>query len=170
MDLSDPNTWTVGLSVVTSAPHIVIPLLIAVAVVVWWFRGTVERARRDGLQSIVNGRDAQIVALNMQIALGKDRFQIATDLQKLLSTKLASAEKESAKLKEQTEQNASLEAIAATARSTATLVTDLVTANTVLLDLLRLESSNKSQVLASAEILRLKTRADKLPPVASLSE
>jgi hypothetical protein len=41
MDLSDPKTWTDGLAVVGSAPHIVVPLLIAVCGVAWLVRGKV---------------------------------------------------------------------------------------------------------------------------------
>jgi hypothetical protein len=38
MDLSDLKTWTDGLGVVVGAPHIVVPLLIAIGGIVWWFR------------------------------------------------------------------------------------------------------------------------------------
>jgi len=40
LDLSNLKTWTDGLWGVISAPHIVLPLLAAVAIAGWWFRGT----------------------------------------------------------------------------------------------------------------------------------
>ncbi len=50
-DLSNLKTWADGFWAVINAPHILGPLLLVVAIVVWWFRGSVEKARRDGLQS-----------------------------------------------------------------------------------------------------------------------
>jgi hypothetical protein len=63
LDLSSLKTWIDGLWAVISAPHIVVPLLLAVAIAAWWFRGTFERVRREGFQSIIAGRDAQIAGL-----------------------------------------------------------------------------------------------------------
>ena len=187
MDLSNPKTWTDGISVVVGAPHIVFPLLAAWGVFVWWFRGTVEQAKRDGLQSIINGRDAQlagkdaqIAAKDAQIAVGEtklaglttqgqvtqERLQLANDVQKDLTTKLADAKKESEKLRKQVEEKAAPEAIAATANSTVTLVTDSVSANTVLLDLLRQSTPPNS---AAMQFFR-KKRDDKPPSVTAPSE
>ena len=122
MDLSNLRTWTDGLWGIISAPHVVVPLLVVVAIAAWWFRGTFERTRRDGLQSIINGRETQIVGLNMQIAVAQERLRLANDLQEYASTRFADAEKETAKLKQQIEEKASPEAIALTANYTAALL------------------------------------------------
>lgn len=87
--------------------------MLVVAIVVWWFRGSVEKARRDGLQSIINGRDAQIIGLNMQNAVVRERLRLADEAQKYISTKLGDGEKEITKLKQQIEDKASPEAITA---------------------------------------------------------
>ena len=74
LDLSTLKTWTDGLWAghQCSAHHS--PIFGPVAIAAWWFRGTFERARREGLQSIIDGRDAQIAGLNMQIAVAQDLF------------------------------------------------------------------------------------------------
>jgi hypothetical protein len=122
MDLSNPKTWTDGLWGVINAPHIVVPLLVAVAIAGWWFRGSIESAKRDGFQSVIYGRDAQIAGLNMQIAVAQERLRLANDLQEYASTRFADAEKETAKLKQQIEEKASPEAIALTANVAAALL------------------------------------------------
>ena len=122
MDLSNPKTWTDGLWGVINAPHIVVPLLVAVAIAGWWFRGSIERAKRDGFQSIIYGRDAQIAGLNMQIAVQQERLQLANDLQEYASTRFADAEKETTKLKQQLEEKAPPEAIALTASYAAAML------------------------------------------------
>ena len=151
MDLSDPKVWTDGIKVVVNAPHIVGPLMAATAIAVWWFRGTVEKARQDGLQSTIDGRDSQIAGKDVLVTVMQERLQLANDAQKNLTTKLTDAEKETEKLRKQVEEKASPEAIAATARHTATLVTDSVSANTQLKNVLSnnpadlyLRSSRKS--------------------------
>jgi hypothetical protein len=157
MDLSDAKTWTDGIKLVVGAPHIVGPLIAATAIAVWWFRGTVERTKRDGLQSIINGRDAQLAGKDSQLAgkdsqvAGKDtqiaimtqqaevteqRLKPANEIASDLTTKLANTEKETEKLKKQLEEKASPEAIAATANSVGNLVTDTGSANTFLRDVL----------------------------------
>lgn len=132
MDLSNPKTWTDGVSVVVGGPHIITPLLLTVSACVWWFRGTVERAKRDGLQSIIDGRDAKISALTQQIEVREERLQLAIDAHKDLSTKLIDAKMEAEKLKQQIEQKACPEAIATTAKSTTKLLTDTGTVNNAL--------------------------------------
>jgi hypothetical protein len=122
LDLSTAKTWTDGLWAVISAPHIVVPLLVLLAIAAWWFRGTFERVRREGLQSIIDGRDAQIAGLNMQIAVAQERLRLANDLQGYAATKFADAEKEAAKLKQQIDEKASPESIALTANDTVAMV------------------------------------------------
>jgi hypothetical protein len=122
MDLSNPKTWTDGLWGVINAPHIVVPLLVAVAIAGWWFRGSIERAKRDGFQSIIYGRDAQIAGLNMQIAVRQERLRLANDLQGYASTRFADAEKETTKLKQQLEEKAPPEVIALTASYAAAML------------------------------------------------
>src|SRR5262245_35736876 len=104
LDLSSLKTWTDGLWAVIGAPHIVVPLLVLAAIAAWWFRGTFERVRREGLQSLIDGRDAQIAGLNMQIAVVRERLRLANDLQEYASTKFTDAEKEVAKLRQQIEE------------------------------------------------------------------
>src|SRR5262245_40392255 len=74
-------------------------MLVNLATAVWLFRGMFERVRREGLQSISDGRDAQIAGLNIQIAVARERLRLANDLQGYASTKFADAEKEAAKPK-----------------------------------------------------------------------
>ena len=97
------------------------PIFGPVAIAAWWFRGTFERARREGLQSIIDGRDAQIAGLNMQIAVAQERLRLANDLQEYASTKFSDAEKEAAKLKQQIDE-ASPESIALTANYTVAMI------------------------------------------------
>ena len=122
LDLSTQKTWTDGLWAVISAPHIVVPLLVLLAIAAWWFRGTFERVRREGLQSIIEGRDAQIAGLNMQVAVAQERLRLANDLQSYASTKFADAEKEAAKLKQQIDEKASPETVALTANYTVAMI------------------------------------------------
>lgn len=120
--LSSLKTWIDGLWAVISAPHIVVPLLLAVTIAAWWFRGTFERVRREGFQSIIAGRDAQIAGLNMQMAVAQERLRLANDLQQYASTRFADAEKETMKLKQQLEEKASPEALALTANVAAAML------------------------------------------------
>ena len=122
LDLSNLKTWTDGLWAVISAPHIVVPLLVLVAILSWWFRGTFERVRREGLQSVIDGRDAQIDGLNMQFAVARERLRLANDLQEYASTKFADAEKEAAKLKQQIDEKVSPEIMALTANYTVAML------------------------------------------------
>jgi hypothetical protein len=71
MDLYDGKVWAEGIKVVGSAPHVVGPLMLTAAAAGWWFKGSIEKARRNGLQSIINGRDAVINGRDAQLA-GKD--------------------------------------------------------------------------------------------------
>ncbi len=50
MDLTDPDTWINGAKVVIAAPQIVVPLLIAVASVAYWLRGSLAKAAIEGLR------------------------------------------------------------------------------------------------------------------------
>jgi septal ring factor EnvC (AmiA/AmiB activator) len=125
MDLSDPKTWTDGFWLVVSAPHIAGPLVAAVGTAVWWFRGTLERSKRDGLQKdikgrdeIINGRDVQIAGLNVQItdlnikrSILQDRLDAAKEQQSYLTKKLEDAQAEIAKLKQQIEDKAAPEVL-----------------------------------------------------------
>jgi hypothetical protein len=124
LDLSTLKAWTDGLWAVISAPHILVPLLLIIAIAAWWFRGTFERTRRDGLQSIISGREAQIAGLNMQIAVAQERLRLANDLQEYASTKFADAEKEAAKLKQQIDEKASPETVALTANYTVAMLSN----------------------------------------------
>jgi hypothetical protein len=81
-----------------------------------------ERVRREGFQSIIAGRDAQIAGLNMQMAVAQERLRLANDLQQYASTRFADAEKETMKLKQQLEEKASPEALALTANVAAAML------------------------------------------------
>jgi hypothetical protein len=111
LDLSNLKTWTDGLWAVISAPHILVPLLLVVAIAAWWFRGTFERTRW-----------APVDYLTTQIAVAQERLRLANDLQHYACTKFDDAEKETAKLKQQIEEKASPEAIALTANYTAAML------------------------------------------------
>ena len=114
MDLSDPKTWTDSVAVVANAPHIVVPLLIAVGGAVWWVRG-----RFVDKPMIVGQRE---------------RLNLAKDHQSYLTRRLDDAQAEIAKLKEQIAQGASPDVLRYTANSTAQIVSEIVAANTDLGD------------------------------------
>lgn len=114
MDLSDPKTWTDGLAVVGSAPHIVVPLLVAVAVSAWWLRGRfVDKP--------------MIVGLREQLNLAKDH-------QQYLARKFDDAQADIAKLKEQVAGGAPPDVLSYTVNSTAKLIGEIAAANTDLGD------------------------------------
>jgi hypothetical protein len=144
MDLSDPNAWTDGIKIVRDAPHVVVPLIMAALATAWWFRGTVERSKRDGLQAIINGRDAQLagkdaqlLGLTTQAGVTQERLQLANEAQKDLTSKFAAAQADVEKLKKQLAEKAPAEAVLATANSTAGLMNSAFSANTALHRLLQ---------------------------------
>jgi uncharacterized protein (DUF3084 family) len=149
MDLSDPKTWTDGLWVIASAPHIVVPLLFGVGTAVWLVRGKLEQSKRDGLQAtingrdktingleteikgreaIINGRDAQITGLNAQMSVLRERLDLAKE-QSYVAGKLDDAQAEIAKLKQQIEDRAALELLRATVNSTMLIIDEALSAN-----------------------------------------
>jgi hypothetical protein len=111
MDPSDPKTWTDGLSVVLGAPHIVAPLVGAVALGVWWFRGMVDKSKIDGLQ---------------------ERLDNAKEQQSYLSQRLTDAQAEIGKLRQQIDMGADTELLRATAKSAQKFINETATANTQL--------------------------------------
>jgi hypothetical protein len=114
MDLSDPKTWTDGIAVVRDAPHIVGPLLGAVAVGVWWVRGRfVDKPMITGPQQRLDG---------------------AKEYQQYLARRLDDAQAENAKLKEQVAQGASPDVLRFTVNSIGKIVDDIAAANTDLGD------------------------------------
>jgi hypothetical protein len=115
MDLSDPKTWTDGLAVVVGAPHIVVPLVIAVGGAVWWVRGKFEERKRDGLQASIN--------------VLQERLHNAREQQSYLSRRLTDAQAEIAKLKQQIEDRAAPEVLRGTISSAAKFIDDTATAN-----------------------------------------
>jgi hypothetical protein len=115
MDLSDPKT----LSLVGVALLIDGPLVVAAIIGTWWVRGITEKAKRDGLRLTIDGRDAQNEALKTLIEVREQRLQLANDWQKVLTAKLAVAEKEGQRLHQQAVKNAPPDEIASTAKTTA---------------------------------------------------
>jgi septal ring factor EnvC (AmiA/AmiB activator) len=129
MDMSDKDTWTEGLRVVSAAPHIVWPLLLGTAAFVFWFRGLIDKATKNGLQAIINGRDAQIAGLTSQISVMQSRLDQAKEQQSYLASKITATETEVAKLQKQIRDNQARALVEATANSTASLVGDLYAAS-----------------------------------------
>ena len=113
MDLSDPKTWTEGQGVVASAPHIVVPLLIAVAGGVWWLRGMVDKPIIDGL---------------------RERLKGAKDQHTYLARKLDDAQAEIARLEQQLEDKAEPRLLRNTINSTLRYVREATDASTRLDD------------------------------------
>jgi len=60
LDLSTLKTWTDGLWAVISAPDIVVPLLVLLAIAVWLFRGMFERVRREGFNRLSTGETRRL--------------------------------------------------------------------------------------------------------------
>ena len=115
MDLSDPKTWTDGSAVVGSAPHIVAPLVIAVAGAVWWARGRFDKSKIDGLEERLN--------------LAKDHHGYLLKTSDDVAKKLADAQAEIAKLKHQIEDRAAPEVLRGTIGSAEKYIADTATAN-----------------------------------------
>jgi hypothetical protein len=105
MDLTDPKTWTDGMGVVVGAPHIVVPLLIAVAVDVWWVR-----------ERFVDKPMVQ-------------RLNLAKEHQSYLAEKLNDAHAEIAKLKQQIDSGASPEVLIGTVKSAERFIDQTAMAN-----------------------------------------
>jgi hypothetical protein len=106
--------------------------LIAVAGGAWWFRGTVERSRRDGLQTEIKGRDAIINGRDAQITGLQQRLDLAKEQQSYLAKQLDDAQAEIAKLKQQIADRAAPELLRVTANSTATIIGQAASANNLL--------------------------------------
>ena len=68
----NPDTWKQQWVAFMSAPYIIFPLLAIVAVVVWWFRGTM-------FQSTIAGLREQIKVLGTQKTIFEDRMQLASE-------------------------------------------------------------------------------------------
>jgi hypothetical protein len=73
MDFTNPKTWADGIATVVNAPHIVFPLLCALAAAVWWARGVVERSAKAGLRSQIGALKEQVGALNERLSLARDQ-------------------------------------------------------------------------------------------------
>src|SRR5215813_12331616 len=108
MDLSDPKTWTDGVAVVANAPHIVVPLVLAVLWFGWWVRG-----RFVDKPMIVGQRE---------------RLNLAKEHTSYLTRRLDDAQAEIAKLKEQIAQGAPPDVLRFTANSTAQIVSEIAAA------------------------------------------
>jgi hypothetical protein len=67
MDLSDPETWKNGLRVLVSAPHVVVPLLIAVAFGTWWIRGQLQEGQISSLKAELSFADRQIAEYKQKL-------------------------------------------------------------------------------------------------------
>jgi hypothetical protein len=79
--------WHTQLGVVMSAPWLIIPLLIAAAIISWWLRGAVEGGRVEGLREQLKARD--------------ERLQLAREKEADVGEKLEVAKAEGVALKEQ---------------------------------------------------------------------
>jgi len=125
VDFSDRQVWKNGAAVVIGAPHIVVPLLAAVAIGVWWFRGRLEKSGKDGLNGTISNLNSKIAVLNERLEYAKDRLADAKHREE--EVRRAYAE-----LQGQIAANASKETLAATAGKVDTAITQLSTANNAL--------------------------------------
>lgn len=55
MDLSNLKTWTDGLWGIISAPHVVVPLLVVVAITAWCFEGHSKEPDEMGSSRLLTG-------------------------------------------------------------------------------------------------------------------
>jgi hypothetical protein len=131
MDWTDPKTWTDGIAVVSSAPHIVVPLIFVLVAATWWIRGTFAKVSAEGLRS--------------QNETLKERLSLAQDRQSDFQEKLAALQAEFATHKQNVERRAAPSEIEATATATATLLGDLAKANSALKRSLTLVADDKAQ-------------------------
>jgi hypothetical protein len=72
VDFADPKFWTDGAKVMIAAPQIVIPLLTAIAIGVWWFRGSIAIGEIAGLKAEIGAVNARIEALGERLRLAQD--------------------------------------------------------------------------------------------------
>jgi hypothetical protein len=118
MDLTKAETWSNGLRIILDAPHIVVPLLILVAGAVWWFRGTIESAAKEGLKERNSALDEQ--------------RKLAEARQKDVQEKLSIAEKRVDELEQKVAAGASREQIADAGKIARAAISETLTANTQL--------------------------------------
>jgi len=79
--LLDPEIWKQEWSVLMSAPHIVVGLLVIVAVAVWWFS-------RKLSQSVIAGLREQTTVLEQRLHLAVDKSEIERKYQDALTRQL----------------------------------------------------------------------------------
>lgn len=72
MDLSDPQVWKDGISVVVGAPHVVVPLLIAAAGAGWWLKSAIAKGAKDAItERLQLARERETDAKEKQTELEK---------------------------------------------------------------------------------------------------
>src|SRR6516164_9172524 len=97
-DYTDPKVWIDGWNLVTSAPHVIVPILVVVVVAVWWFRG--------------HTKSGEIKALQEQARADEKWRHFAEDKATTATQKLTAAEATIATLQQQIAKGASKEALA----------------------------------------------------------
>ena len=63
-DMLKSDAWKQQWTALMSAPYIIVPLLIIISAVVWWFRGTMFQSTIAGLREQVAGLKAQFETQN----------------------------------------------------------------------------------------------------------
>lgn len=129
MDLSDIETWKNGMWLVASAPHIVIPLIVLVGLIVWWSRGYLEKAKHNGLTATIQGREAQITVLEERLRLAQDQVTIT-------GNRLEVAQVEAATLRSQIGARSDLVGLLATSSSAVNAIIQSSTSNTAITEIL----------------------------------
>ena len=126
MDLSNPQTWKDGASVVIGAPHIVGPLLAAVAIGVWWFRAAIGGAEVRGLKGTIG-------ELKERIGVLEERLRLASDREKDVKEKRDELEKQVQELRAQiAAEGAASEKVRAITAKVEAALGEFTTANTAL--------------------------------------
>lgn len=124
---SDPKFWTDGLKVVTDAPQIVIPLLVAVAIGVWWLARSQFRARYEGA---INGLKEQVGGLKTQIGALEERLRLAQDSEQTIARKSTDLESQVATLTAQIAAGEPKDILIGTTRTISSTASDIKIANT----------------------------------------
>jgi len=145
-DYTDPKVWIDGWNLATSAPHVIVPMLVVLAVAVWWFRG--------------HTKSGEIKALKEQARADEKWRHFAEDKATTATQKLTAAEATIATLQQQIAAGASKEALASTSLSVSASVRE---ANTDLREVVGFMLSATEQPDTDTAGVRLYVDPNKLP-------
>jgi hypothetical protein len=118
----DPDTWKQQWAALMSAPYIIFPLLAIVAVVVWWFRGTMFQPTIAGLREQIKVFGAQKTIFDAQMQLAAKELELERGRQDSLARQIND-------LKAEVTAGVGIDALTARVAGLETSFNELATAN-----------------------------------------